>query len=58
MRFGRAVAEHAAEGTPLVIASHGMVITAWLVHGRQMLRPEEAADFWEAMAFPDVIEAG
>lgn len=58
VRFGRAVAEHASGGTPLVIASHGMVITAWLVHGRHLLRPQEAADFWEAMAFPDVIDAG
>lgn len=31
-RFDLAVSEHSARGDLLVIASHGMVLTAWLAH--------------------------
>lgn len=54
-RFDRAVTAHAAPGTPLVIASHGMALTAWLVHARCQVPQHEAARFWETLAFPDVI---
>ena len=55
-RFDSAVAAHAASGAPLVIASHGMAMTAWLVHSRHVIAPDHAARFWRALAFPDVIE--
>lgn len=54
-RFDRAVADHAKHGVPLVIATHGMVLTAWLVHARHWLAPEEAGAFWAELAFPDVV---
>lgn len=55
-RFDAAVAEHSSMGAPLVIGSHGMVLTAWLVHGRGSVDEQAAGTFWEAMTFPDVIE--
>lgn len=57
-RFDRAVSAHATPGAPLVIASHGMALTAWLVHARGRVPRHEAARFWEALAFPDLIEVG
>ena len=50
--------EYAADAGALVVATHGMVLTAWLVHGRQRLAPGKAAAFWERMRFPDVIRVG
>lgn len=55
-RFDRAVTAHATPSAPLVIASHGMALTAWLVHARGQVPQREAARFWEALAFPDVID--
>jgi broad specificity phosphatase PhoE len=55
-RFDAAVEEHAEPGDPLVVGSHGMVITAWLVHARGTVTRQEAGAFWTALAFPDVIE--
>lgn len=55
-RFDSAVAARAASGAPLVIASHGMAMTAWLVHSRHVIAPDHAARFWRALAFLDVIE--
>ncbi len=57
-RFELAVREYAADAGALVVATHGMVLTAWLVHGRQRLAPGKAAAFWERMRFPDVIRVG
>lgn len=54
-RFQLAVSEHAAAAEALVVATHGMVLTAWLVHGRQWLPPAKAGSFWEQMRFPQVI---
>jgi broad specificity phosphatase PhoE len=54
-RFDRAIDEHAADGKPVVVGSHGMVMTAWLVRRRQVVAPKDAGSFWEALAFPDVI---
>jgi broad specificity phosphatase PhoE len=56
-RFGRAVTTHTVQGSPLVIASHGMAITAWLVHGRRLVAAHNAVGFWTALSFPDVIES-
>ncbi len=36
-RVELAVREYAADAGALVVATHGMVLTAWLVHGRQRL---------------------
>ncbi len=55
-RFGLALARHTAPDAPLVVASHGLVITAWLVHGRGRLDPSDAGRFWQNLAFPDVVE--
>jgi broad specificity phosphatase PhoE len=55
-RFDEAVREHSALDSPLVIGSHGMVLTAWLVHARGAVARQAAGAFWAAMAFPDVIE--
>lgn len=54
-RFDLAVREHTADADALVVATHGMVLTAWLVHERQWLALGEAGAFWERMRFPDVI---
>lgn len=55
-RFEAAVRDHSALGSPLVIGSHGMVLTAWLVHVRGAVNRQAAGAFWEAMAFPYVTE--
>jgi broad specificity phosphatase PhoE len=57
-RFDEAVRDHVSASDTLVVGSHGMVLTAWLVHARGVLAAEDAGPFWEALAFPDVIEAG
>jgi broad specificity phosphatase PhoE len=57
-RFDEAVLEHAGSSDTLVIGSHGMVLTAWLVHARGVVDLEDAGAFWAAMGFPDVIELG
>ncbi len=55
-RFDEAVREYGERGERLVIGSHGMVITAWLVHAG-LLQPGVAAGrFWEALAFPELVE--
>ncbi|MFC0674353.1 histidine phosphatase family protein [Brachybacterium hainanense] len=57
-RFDQAVREHLAgcDGD-LVIAAHGMVITAWLVVTDRLEAGEEAACFWEGLCFPDLLGA-
>jgi broad specificity phosphatase PhoE len=55
-RFDEAVVEHSALGSALVIGSHGMVLTSWLVHARGAVDQQAAGTFWEGMTFPDVIE--
>lgn len=55
-RFGRAIRAHARRGSTLVVASHGMVFTAWLLHEHGSLEPHTAGEFWRGLAFPDVIE--
>lgn len=54
-RFEDAVRGHSADAECLVVGTHGMVLTAWLVHARQQLEPSEAGSFWERMTFPDII---
>lgn len=39
----------------LIVGTHGMVLTAWLVC-RGALQPGAAAlEFWEDLAFPDIV---
>lgn len=57
-RFELAVHEYAEAADTLVIATHGMVLTAWLVHAQGRLSLPEAGSFWEHLRFPDVIEVG
>jgi broad specificity phosphatase PhoE len=55
VRFDEAVRSHAEQG-PLLVCSHGMVMTAWLVH-RGVVQPGSTAGrFWDALAFPDLVE--
>ena len=41
---------------PIVIGTHGMVLTVWLV-SIGAVAPDEAAVFWAGLRFPDCIEA-
>lgn len=54
-RFDLALREYANATEALVVATHGMVLTAWLVHGLRSLSELEAGSFWEQMRFPDVV---
>ena len=56
IRFDEAVRAHAGMHDRLVICSHGMVITAWLVDHRWVQAGPEAGAFWAALAMPDVVE--
>jgi 2,3-bisphosphoglycerate-dependent phosphoglycerate mutase len=58
-RFESGVADHlkAADGAPVVVATHGMVMTNWLVN-REALTQSEAGDFWSALQFPDAFVLG
>jgi broad specificity phosphatase PhoE len=52
-RFGAGVAGHYDGGTrAVVIATHGMAMTTWLVSIRAVAR-DEAAAFWRGLRFPD-----
>lgn len=39
----------------VLVASHGMVLTAWLVSIKKIDAGEAAARFWETLAFPDIV---
>lgn len=54
-RFEDAVCHHCADAECLVVGTHGMVLTAWLVHARRQLEPSEAGSFWEQLRLPDII---
>lgn len=54
-RFELGVREHFADNEDLVVGTHGMVLTAWLVHARRRLEATEAGPFWEQLGLPDVI---
>ena len=54
-RFEQAVSTYAEAGTPLVVCSHGMAMTAWLRHARGRLSQEEAGPFWSSLGFPDLV---
>jgi len=53
-RFGDAVREHAA-GRDLVVATHGMVLTSWLVALGRVPTGPPAGTFWAELGLPDVV---
>jgi hypothetical protein len=55
-RFEQAVLRNTSPDQPLIIASHGMAMTAWLLHCRRAFDPQSAGRFWMNLSFPDVIE--
>lgn len=52
-RFEQAIRD-APEGD-LIVASHGMCLTTWLVHRGHVAPGDHAARFWERLGLPDVI---
>lgn len=46
----------ALAGDVLVVATHGMVLSAWLVSVGEIRPGAAAADFWEHLALPDFFE--
>lgn len=57
-RFHAAVLDRRADPDPLVIATHGLVLTAWLVRLGKVEPGGPAGAFWSALAFPDLIRVG
>ena len=55
-RFDAGIREHAAGTDHLVVGSHGMVVTAWLVFVGRVEAGADAGRFWQALGFPDVVE--
>lgn len=55
-RFDAAVAELTVDGSTIVIGSHGMVITAWLISRGVVPAGERAGAFWAGLRFPDLLE--
>ncbi|MFD6137907.1 histidine phosphatase family protein [Isoptericola sp. NPDC060257] len=53
-RFDDAVREHAGGGD-LVVATHGMVLTAWLVATGHVAPGPPAGEFWLGLRLPDVV---
>lgn len=53
-RFDAAVRARAS-ADDLVVATHGMVLTAWLVFVGTVEAGEAAASFWESLGLPDVV---
>lgn len=58
-RFDEGVDHHRtiADGRPLVIASHGMALTTWLV-SCGAVAPVRAPEFWRGLTFPDCLLLG
>lgn len=58
-RFDAGVKRHRetadARGAPLVVATHGMVLTTWMV-ATGAVATADAADFWASLRFPDCIQ--
>ncbi|MEJ1087517.1 NUDIX domain-containing protein [Microbacterium sp. Mu-80] len=53
-RFHDGLLAHAAEH--LIVGTHGMVLTAWMVAQRQVPPGDAAVTFWNALQFPDIVE--
>lgn len=56
-RFAAAVTDHLARanGRPLVIGTHGMALTVWLAAVLPTALAGGPAEFWAALALPDVF---
>ncbi|BCJ37952.1 hypothetical protein Athai_54550 [Actinocatenispora thailandica] len=56
-RFAAAVTDHLgrADGRPLVIGTHGMALTVWLAALLPAALTAGPAEFWAALALPDVL---
>lgn len=54
---GVADARQDAGDRPVVVATHGMAMTGWLV-SRGLVAPEAAGDFWADLRFPDCLLVG
>ena len=55
-RFDEALRTYASKDAPVVVGSHGMVITAWLVHHGRVESGEAAGRFWRSLAMPAVVQ--
>lgn len=53
-RFHEGLTAHPADH--LIVGTHGMVLTAWLVAHGQVARGDTAVAFWDALEFPAVFE--
>jgi broad specificity phosphatase PhoE len=53
-RFAAGVADQGA-GDDLLIATHGMVMVAWLVSIGQVDAGRAAEEYWASLAFPDLV---
>lgn len=53
-RFGQAL--DAVEADRIVVGTHGMVATAWLVSVGHLTAGSDARRFWGALRFPDIVE--
>jgi len=53
-RFAEGIAS--LPGDVLVVATHGMILTAWLSSIGELAVGDAAATFWAALAMPDVVE--
>ena len=51
-RFRSALAQYRHSGRPVVVETHGMAMTTWLV-GEGALASSEAARFWRDLRLPD-----
>jgi broad specificity phosphatase PhoE len=54
-RFEYAVRDHSFDTECLVVGTHGMLLTAWLVHACRQLQQSEAGAFWDRLTFPDIV---
>lgn len=54
LRFEAGVADQ-SPGDDLLIATHGMVMVAWLVSIGRLDAGPTAEEFWASLAFPDVV---
>lgn len=52
-RFAQAVESH--PGNDLLIATHGMVLVAWLVENGRLEAGRAAETYWSTLAFPQLI---
>ncbi|MEZ5091380.1 histidine phosphatase family protein [Nocardioides sp.] len=57
-RMQSAIDRHRPERAALVVATHGMAMTAWLTACGHVADGAAAGEFWSQLRFPDVIRLG